>query len=96
RFFPFGAFGSDSELREDLPPIAARRASAANGHRFVREDIVVIGDSIFDVRCGVPHQSRTIAVATGVTPAELLRAENPHYFFETLERTEDVVTAILD
>ena len=80
-YFPFGAFGSDSQKREELPPIAVARASAANGHRFDGRDVVIIGDSIYDVRCGVPHGATTIAIASGRTSAELLRAENPDHLF---------------
>jgi len=75
-YFPFGAFGSDSARREDLPPIAVERASKIDGHRFRGRDVVIIGDSIYDVRCGVPHEATTIAVASGKTPAEKLRAES--------------------
>lgn len=95
RFFPFGAFGSDSPHREDLPPIAVSRARDAHGHRFESRDVVIIGDSIYDVRCGVPHQATTIAVSTGNTPAETLRAEQPDHLFETLEPTAEVMAAIL-
>jgi len=79
-YFPFGAFGSDSPKREELPPIAVGRA-AANGHRFDSRDVVIIGDSIYDVRCGVPHGATTIAIASGKTAADVLRAENPDHFF---------------
>jgi phosphoglycolate phosphatase-like HAD superfamily hydrolase len=94
RYFPFGAFGSDSAFREELPPIAVERASRIDGHTFRGRDVVIVGDSIFDVRCGTPHDATTIAVASGVTPAEKLRAENPNFFFETLEHTEQLVAAI--
>jgi phosphoglycolate phosphatase-like HAD superfamily hydrolase len=80
-FFPFGAFGSDSPRREELPPIAVERASRLNGHRFKGRDVVIIGDSIYDIRCGVPHSATTIAVASGKTAAERLLAENPDHFF---------------
>src|SRR5438309_5387867 len=53
-YFPFGAFGSDSARREELPPIAVARAAEAIGYRFAGRDVVIIGDSIWDVRCGVP------------------------------------------
>ena len=92
-YFPFGAFGSDSAHREELPPIAVRRASERHGHRFEGRDVVIIGDSIYDVRCGVPHDATTIAVASGKTPAEKLRAENPTYFFESAE-DEELLVAI--
>jgi phosphoglycolate phosphatase-like HAD superfamily hydrolase len=95
RYFPFGAFGSDSSDREQLPPIAIERASTIDGHRFQGRDVVIIGDSIYDVRCGVPHDATTIAIASGKTPAEKLRAENPHHFFESAADVEAVVRAIL-
>ena len=80
-YFPFGAFGSDSPRREELVPIAVQRS----GHRFSGRDVVIIGDSIYDVRCGTPHSATTIAIASGKTSAELLRAENPNHFFESAE-----------
>lgn len=94
-FFPFGAFGSDSADRTQLPPIAIDRASRHLGRTFRGRDVVIIGDSIYDVRCGVPYDATTIAVASGKTPAEMLRGENPSYFFDTLADTRAVVDAIV-
>jgi phosphoglycolate phosphatase len=94
RFFPFGAFGSDSRFRVELPPLAVRRAEEHCGIPFALSDVVLIGDSIYDVRCAVPHGVRSIAVATGVTSAEDLQRENPDFFFETLENTDEVVEVI--
>ncbi|HEX3582431.1 MAG TPA: haloacid dehalogenase-like hydrolase [Thermoanaerobaculia bacterium] len=93
-FFPFGAFGSDSANREELPPIAVERASKIDGHRFRGRDVVIIGDSIYDVRCGVPHDATTIAIASGKTPAEKLRAEKPHHFFHSAENLAGILEAI--
>src|SRR6185436_6515385 len=45
RYFPFGAFGSDSPQREELPPIAVARASAITGTDVRGRDVVIIGDS---------------------------------------------------
>ena len=84
-YFPFGAFGSDSARREDLPPIAVARAVESNGQRFSGRDVVIIGDSIWDVRCGVPHSATTIAIASGKTSADLLRAEKPDHLFASAE-----------
>jgi phosphoglycolate phosphatase len=94
-FFPFGAYGSDSPRREELPPIAVERASRACGHRFSGRDVVIVGDSIYDVRCGVPHAATTIAIASGKTPAETLRAENPDHFFASAEEREAIIAAII-
>lgn len=94
-YFAFGAFGSDSADRTQLPPIAMERASAQLGRQFRGADVVIIGDSIYDVRCGVPYEATTIAVASGKTPAETLRAENPRHLFETVEDLGAVMDAIL-
>jgi phosphoglycolate phosphatase len=94
-YFPFGAFGSDSAQREELPPIAAARAHARNGHRFHGREIVIIGDSIYDVRCGVPHGARTIAIASGKTPRDVLAAEKPDFLFDSAEETDALLNGIL-
>jgi phosphoglycolate phosphatase len=94
-YFPFGAFGSDSPDRQKLPPIAVERASAIDGYRFTGADVVILGDSIYDVRCGVPYEATTIAIASGRTKAETLRAEKPTYLFESAEDTEGLLKAIL-
>lgn len=93
-FFPFGAFGSDSADRGKLPPIAVARAEEHAGIRFRAGDVVIIGDSIYDVRCGAPWDATTIAVASGRTSAELLRAENPRHLFESAEDLEGLLAAI--
>lgn len=94
-YFPFGAFGSDSPRREELPPIAVERASRIDGHRFRGRDVVIIGDSIYDVRCGTPHDATTIAIASGKTPAGTLRAESPNHFFHSAEDLDTMLGAIL-
>ncbi|HEV7573359.1 MAG TPA: HAD family hydrolase [Thermoanaerobaculia bacterium] len=94
-YFPFGAFGSDSPRREELPPIAVERAAAITGVEFRGSDVVIIGDSIYDVRCGVPHSATTIAIASGKTPAETLRAENPDHFFDSAENLDAILSAIV-
>jgi phosphoglycolate phosphatase len=93
-YFSFGAFGSDSADRSELPPIAVERASQRDGYRFEGPDVVIIGDSIYDVRCGAPYDATTIAVASGKTSADALRAENPRHFFESAEDLPGMLAAI--
>ena len=83
-FFPTGAFGSDHEDRRELAALARRRAEAATGRRFAPEDVVVVGDSVMDVRSGKAHGFRTVAVLTGWTSREVLNAEHPDYLCEDL------------
>jgi len=75
--FPFGAYGSDHEDRHRLPRVAVERALAHTGHRFEGKRVVIVGDSIHDVRCGQSLGVRAVAVATGRTSAEVLAREGP-------------------
>jgi phosphoglycolate phosphatase len=93
--FPFGAFGSDSPDRNLLVPFAVGRAAERLGHAFAGSDVVIIGDSIYDVRCGVPHGATTIAVASGKTPGALLQAENPSHYFDDARQRDELLAAIL-
>jgi phosphoglycolate phosphatase-like HAD superfamily hydrolase len=62
-----GAFGSDAEDRERLPPIARARAGD-----WPRERTVVIGDTPRDIACARADGLRVIAVATGPFAVEAL------------------------
>jgi len=74
RFFDFGAFGCDGVDRSELPPVALDRAEQALGRRFEPAETLIIGDSVHDVTCARDHGIPCLAVATGRTPAERLRA----------------------
>jgi phosphoglycolate phosphatase len=67
-----GGFGSDSEDRTMLPPIARRRAGEAAGFTtsWPREKTIVIGDTPRDIACAHADDVRCIAVTTGPHPAE--------------------------
>jgi phosphoglycolate phosphatase len=75
RFAPGqGGFGSDSEDRLALPPIARRRAGSGPGHPHPRERTIVIGDTPRDIACAHADELRCVAVATGPYAAEQLAA----------------------
>lgn len=75
-YFPFGAFGSDHEDRNCLPPIAMKRARDSSGFDFPPRDVFVVGDTPYDVTCGRVCGCRTVAVCTGrYTRAELQASE---------------------
>jgi len=62
-----GGFGSDSELREDLPAVARKRAAKAVGlsEEWPRERSVVVGDTPRDIACAKADDLRCIAVTSG-------------------------------
>ena len=86
-YFAFGAFADDSEVRNDLGPVALRRAREHLGIEFARERVYVIGDTPHDIACGKIVGARTIAVATGRYSAEVLRAEAPTVVLDDLSDT---------
>jgi phosphoglycolate phosphatase-like HAD superfamily hydrolase len=95
RYFPFGAFGSDSADRYELAAIALARAESATSKRFSGKSIVVVGDSVHDVACGRSLGVRAVAVATGPTPAARLATENPDVLLESFSDVARALEAIL-
>lgn len=92
--FRVGAYGSDHADRAELPEIAVRRAEQVVGRRFAGKEIVVIGDTPYDISCGEQLGVRTIAVATGSYSEEELAACEPDHLFASLADTEAVWRAI--
>lgn len=87
RFFPFGAFGDDAAARRDLVPIALERAAAAAGREpFDADEVLIVGDSELDVDCANAAGVRSVAVATGHTSPERLRAAGADWVFSDLEQ----------
>jgi phosphoglycolate phosphatase-like HAD superfamily hydrolase len=79
-----------------LPAIAVSRAEASLGRRFEGKEVVIIGDTPFDIACGEHLGVRTIAVATGTFDAAALAACSPDFVFADLADTEAIWRAIFD
>jgi len=89
RFFRFGAFGCDGTDRDELPPVALERAACHAGRPFHPQEALIIGDSVHDVSCAHAHGIPVLAVATGQTSADELRAAGAEWVVADLtERTE--------
>ena len=93
--FKVGAFGSDHASRPELPAIARARAELLLGHSVPGEDVIVIGDTPADMRCGHGIGARAIGVATGRYAVADLRACHPAAVFQDLSDTAAVLRAIL-
>lgn len=92
--FPFGAYGSDSERRSDLPPLAVRRARERTGREFRSEEVWVIGDTPLDIACARASGMRAVAVATGRHDPEALAAHGPDALFPDLTDPGAVLDAL--
>ena len=90
--FEFGAFADDGEDRACLPPLAIARAREATGYAFTAADALIIGDSVEDVRCALACDVPLLAVASGWTTPERLRAAGAT---EVVTRLDDALDRIL-
>lgn len=92
--FRYGAFGSDAEARDDLPPVAVRRARERSGARFEAGDVWIIGDTPADVRCAAASRLRCLAVGTGGFGHEELEGHGAERALPSLEDVDEVVAVL--
>lgn len=91
-YFSVGAFAEDGTTRARLARVAAQRAKKKD---MVARDcrITLIGDHANDVLAAKANGFQSVAVATGVTPLDDLRAGKPDYLLRDLRELS--VDAIL-
>ena len=92
--FAFGAFGDDSEFRNDLGPHALRRAREHHGAEFAPANVWIIGDTPHDIACARAAGVRVVAVATGGSTADELRMHAPDAVLADLSDTERFLALI--
>lgn len=86
--FHTGAFADDAEDRDRIAAVARDRGSQVLDVPLRGEEIVVIGDTPHDVRCGRAIGARVIAVATGGSTREQLREHQPDWLVDDLSTVE--------
>lgn len=90
--FAFGGFGDRHTSRNDI----ARTAVLAAGDHLQQSPngdsrFAVIGDTVHDITCARAIGAFAVAVPTGFTPMEELRAAEPDLAIETLEQAEPLI-----
>ena len=71
--FQFGGFADDHEDRNHIAAAAFERGRRVLGKDLRPEEVVVIGDTQYDIRCGKFIGAKTLAVATGGAKLEELK-----------------------
>lgn len=69
-----GAYGDDHHERNHLGPIAMERVKQRTGREFASKEVLIIGDTRRDIECANAISARCLAVSTGWTSNEELRA----------------------
>jgi len=82
--FLTGAFADDAEERDAIAAVARNRGSQLLGASLRGEEIVVIGDTPHDVRCGRAIGAKVLAVATGGSKASELQTHHPDWLVDDL------------
>lgn len=77
--FETGAFADDADTREQIAAVARDRGSRALGEKLRGEQILVVGDTPRDIRCGRSIGAKVLAVATGGATLDELRHHNPDW-----------------
>jgi phosphoglycolate phosphatase-like HAD superfamily hydrolase len=96
-FFGFGAFGSDSSDRVELPPIAVARAEELTGRTIgLGPHVVIIGDTQRDIHCALAWGATAVGVATGRSTVNDLRNAGAHHVFKDLSDTGAVLRVLGD
>ena len=91
--FETGGFADDHEDRDKIAGVARLRGSRVLGHELRGEEIVVIGDTPLDIRCGRAIGARVLAVATGGATFRELEEHQPDWVVRNLGelRAEEIV-----
>lgn len=94
--FQTGAFGDDHEDRNQIATIALRRGQELLQRGLRGDEVLVIGDTPFDIACGKAIAAKVLAVATGGSQLSQLWEHAPTWAVEDLEQVcvEEVCDAL--
>jgi phosphoglycolate phosphatase-like HAD superfamily hydrolase len=95
RYFSFGAFADDSSVRKELADVAVQRAYEMTGQQFSGKQIVIIGDTEHDIKCGQHLGAKAIGVGTARSTAKELLAHGADHAFDDLSDHALVLRSIM-
>jgi phosphoglycolate phosphatase-like HAD superfamily hydrolase len=89
-YFGWGVYGDVSEDRNDLARKALAIITKKDGATDPRQ-IVVIGDTVSDIRCGQAIGATTIAYSAGFQPPEKLLPANPDHITDDFQHIPAII-----
>ncbi|MEO0565722.1 MAG: HAD hydrolase-like protein [Chloroflexota bacterium] len=90
-WFTFGAYGDESANRNDLPPLALRRAADLLGRELDPARVLIVGDTVRDVEAARAAGVRVCIVETGYADPAVLREAAPDYLLPDLTTFDTVL-----
>jgi len=94
-YFGWGVYGDVSEDRNDLARKALDNITKKDGATDPRR-IVIIGDTVSDIRCGQAIGATTIAYSAGFEPAEKLLPANPDHCTDNFTDIPAIIAQLRD
>ncbi len=82
--FETGAFADDHEERNQIAAIARQRGCRILNEDLTDDQVLVIGDTPLDIRCGRAIHAKVLAVATGGAKIEELAQHQPDWLVRDL------------
>jgi len=84
--FETGGFADDSEQRDEIAAAARARGCRILGRNLKADEVLVIGDTPLDIRCGRAIGAKVLAVATGGATLEELIQHQPDWAVPDLRK----------
>ncbi|WBW97022.1 HAD family hydrolase [Oceanirhabdus sp. W0125-5] len=87
KYFKTGGFGEDGLRRFDIASTALKKAKELFGSDY--DEIIVIGDTILDIKTARHIGAKIISITTGSNTREELETENPNHIIDTFKEIEE-------
>ena len=77
--FETGGFADDHEDRDQIAAVAKERGERLLGRKLAPQEVLVVGDTPLDIRCGRAIGAKVLAVATGGAKLHDLQEHKPDW-----------------
>lgn len=94
--FSLGVYGDDTAIRNEMPAIARKKIKEKYNKDISFQDMIIIGDTIFDIECARKSGACSVAVGTGWTPKSLILSHEPDHYFDDLGNTKEVISTLIN
>jgi phosphoglycolate phosphatase len=91
QYFQVGGFGDDFGEKWDAAVKGIQEAEDHYNVKFEKENIYIIGDSIYDIECAKNIEVVSIGVATGWADYEMLKSKGPDYLYVDLSDWQKLI-----
>ena len=94
KYFDVGAYASDNADRNALPPLAVVRAEDLWDLNFDKDEVFVVGDTVYDVECALHNGYKAIGIARkdGAKEMAQLKKAGASWVYNSLPNVSRLMT----